>query len=163
MIKTVLTSLLNAIIFSLMLFPLALFGQNNPFANPRTGTPLIRSSVLPAEEAFALNTFIEAPDKLVLLWEIQEGYYLYQKSLSVTAPNGDVIDLGELPESRTVTDEFFGESKVYFDRLLHRIPLSSFSTTDNTVSFLLQYQGCAEDKYCYPMQIQEIEIRLPGQ
>jgi thiol:disulfide interchange protein DsbD len=152
--KTVLLSLL---IFS----PLALQAQDNPFSNPGIGTPLIRSSVLPAEEAFALTTFIEAPGTVVLLWEIEAGYYLYQKSLSVTDRNEALINLGELPAAATINDEYFGESKVYFERLLHRLPLDAFSRQDNTLSFTLHYQGCAQDRFCYPMQMNTVELKLP--
>lgn len=122
--------------------------------------PLVRSSVLPAEEAFALSTFIEAPDTVVLLWEIQEDYYLYRKSITANSTD-DVVDMGELPEGTTITDEFFGEVNVYFDRVFIRFPLSSLAMDHNTASFTLHYQGCAKDKYCYPMQSRMVELSLP--
>ena len=151
----------TALLFLLIFSSCTLQAQDNPFSNPGIGSALIRSSVLPAEEAFALNTFIEAPGTVVLLWEIEEGYYLYQKSLSVTDRNEALIDLGEFPAATTVSDEYFGESKVYFERLLHRLPLDAFSRQDNTLSFTLSYQGCAQDRFCYPMQMKTVELTLP--
>jgi thiol:disulfide interchange protein DsbD len=89
-------------------------------------TALVRSSVLPVEEAFAFSTFIEAPDTVVLLWEIQDGYYLYRDSISATYGQQHVTaDIGELPAGESHTDEFFGETEIYRDRLIHRFPLSA--------------------------------------
>lgn len=152
-------TVLNIFLVFLALSPLTSYSQNNPFANP-PGAALIRSSVLPHEEAFSQRTFIFAPDSVVLLWDIEEGYYLYRKSLAITDNNGSSIALGEFPESISITDEFFGESQVYFDRLELRLPLSAFRTSDNTLAFTLQYQGCAQDRYCYPMLSKEVEIQL---
>ena len=151
------TALLSWLLFS----SCAALAQDNPFSNPGIGNALIRSSILPAEEAFALNSFIEAPDTVVLLWEIEEGYYLYQKSLSVTDQNDELIELVDLPVTKTISDEFFGESKVYFERLLLRLPMASFSKHNNILSFTLSYQGCAQDRFCYPMQYQIVELGLP--
>ena len=44
-------------------------------------------SVLPADSAFALSAYIEAPNTLVLLWNIEDGYYLYRKSLNFIETN----------------------------------------------------------------------------
>ena len=151
------TTLLSLLIFS----SCALQAQDNPFSNPGAGTALIRSSILPAEEAFTLNSFIEAPGTVVLLWEIEEGYYLYQKSLSVTDQNDALIELGDLPVAATISDEFFGESKVYFERLLQRLPMDIFSQQNKILSFILSYQGCAEGRFCYPMQFKEVELSIP--
>ena len=122
--------------------------------------PEVRNSVLPTEEAFALSTFIEAPGTVVLLWEIKDGYYLYRNSLAATEA-GAMIALGELPAAITIEDEFFGNVEVYFDRLLHRFPLSALNVQNHSVTFELQYQGCAKDLYCYPMQHQTVTLSLP--
>ena len=143
------------------LIPVSLQAQDSGFGNQSARSPLIRGSILPAEEAFSLNTFIEAPDTVILLWEIRDGYYLYRKSIAASSSEGEAIKLGDLPIGETITDEFFGDVSVYHDRLLQRIPVASFPVDGNALVFTLQYQGCAEDKYCYPMQIKQVEITLP--
>ena len=130
-------------------------GQGNPFGNPGVGTALIRSSVMPADEAFVLSTFIEAPDTVVLLWEIEEGYYLYKKSIQIEDSEDRGIPIEDFPESESVTDEFFGESDVYFSRLLIRLPQSVMT---GMAPYTVYYQGCAKDRYCYPMQSQELSL-----
>ena len=143
-------------------FPVNSLAQQDSLLNSRSSSfPIVRSSILPAEEAFAVNTFIEAPDTVVLLWEIKQGYYLYQKSISVADNAGQVYSLPELPAGKVIEDEFFGEVEVYFDRLLIRFPLTTLAMENNSANFTLQYQGCAKDLYCYPLQITPITLTVP--
>jgi len=72
-----------------------------------------------------------------------------------------MVALGELPAAITIEDKFFGNVDVYFDRLLHRFPLSALKVQNHSVTFELQYQGCAKDLYCYPMQHQTVTLSLP--
>ena len=145
--------------FLLSFLPFSATAQNNdlgnPFGNPGVGTALIRSSVMPADEAFALSTFIEAPDTVVLLWEIEEGYYLYKKSIQIEDAEGRLIAIENFPESESVTDEFFGESDVYFSRLMIRLPQSAMT---GMAPYTVYYQGCAKDRYCYPTQEQPLML-----
>lgn len=156
-------SLTLTVLLAISTVSVCAYAQNSPFSNPGTQLPVARSTVLPVDEAFALQTFIEAPDTLVLLWDIREAHYLYRKSIMVTDPDGHDVDFGELPEGSTHTDEFFGDVKVYYDRLIHRFPLANLARDGNAVSFTVLYQGCAEDLYCYPVQEKEITLALWGQ
>ncbi len=143
-------------------FPLYSLAQQDSLLNSRTNSlPMVRSSILPAEQAFKLSTFIEAPGTVVLLWEIKEGYYLYQKSISVADNEGHVYSLPELPTGKVIEDEFFGEVEVYFDRLLIRFPLATLALESNAANFTLQYQGCAKDLYCYPLQMTPLTLTVP--
>jgi len=45
--------------------------------------------------------------------------------------------------------------------LLHRFQLSALNVQNHSVTFELQYQGCAKDLYCYPMQHQTVTLSLP--
>ncbi|MBT6043655.1 MAG: hypothetical protein HOH14_09185 [Gammaproteobacteria bacterium] len=159
--KLLLNSVLSIALAAGVTLCLPAAAQDSLLDSSSTKLPIIRSTVLPADEAFSMNAIIEAPDTLVLYWEIKEGYYLYRKSISASDTHGNSITIGELPTGAVHSDEFFGEVKVYFDRLLHRFPLTSLAMENNKVAFTLQYQGCAEDLYCYPMQKREIELTLP--
>ncbi len=145
-----------------MSLPVPSLAQQSSLLDSRSSSfPKVRSSILPAEEAFALSAFIEAPDTAVLLWEIKQGYYLYQKSIRLVNNAGEIYSLPELPSGKVIEDEFFGEVEVYFDRLLIRFPLASLSEENNVANFTLQYQGCAKDLYCYPLQMTPVELTLP--
>ncbi|MBN4053964.1 protein-disulfide reductase DsbD N-terminal domain-containing protein [Haliea sp. AH-315-K21] len=116
-------------------------------------------SVLPADSAFALSAYIEAPNTLVLLWEIEDGYYLYRKSLNFIETNNNSLENPVIPMGIQTEDEFFGEVEVYYQRLLIRIPFDS-SKVGNNISLQLNYQGCAEASYCYPMQFKELNLEI---
>ncbi len=147
-------ALLRLLIFTLLL-PLHSAGQpnslENPFKNTGIGTSLISSRVMPADQAFDFSAFIEAPNTVVLLWEIADGYYLYRKSIALKDAEGELIAITDYPEGETVTDEFFGESEVYLSRLLLHLPQKKLSGTS---PFSIYYQGCAKDRYCYLCTVQ---------
>ena len=122
--------------------------------------PLIEG-ILPPETAFSLSTFIDADNNAMLLWEISPAHYLYRDKLHVSTTEDRELKLA-FPEAAIVTDEFFGESAVYFDRLLLTIPVGDLiSSGQKVIDLELQYQGCAEDRYCYPPQRRFISIELP--
>ena len=127
-----------------------------------SATPLRRNSdVLPVDEAFAFNAIVEAGDSIVLMWEIREGYYHYQKSLGVELADGTGL-APALPEAEDKTDEFFGDVKVYHERLLLRVPLEAVQPdAAGNVALLVSYQGCAEERYCYPPAQKQLTLTLP--
>ena len=125
-------------------------------------TPPLASQAKPADEAFALTTAVEADGDLMLVWEIQPAFYLYRKSLKLEHAGVDLLPALELPEAEQVTDEFFGESEVYFERLLARLPAAALNATaGTTLELQLTYQGCLEDIYCYPPQYKTVSVSLP--
>lgn len=120
------------------------------------------SSTLPADSAFALNAFIELPNTIVLMWDIQDGYYLYRKSLDFTEINSTLTQAPLIPESVQITDEFFGEVEVYYERLLLRVPFQhSEIESSQVIELRISYQGCAEAGYCYPMQRKVVSLEIP--
>ncbi len=146
----------------------ALFGADLPLpaSSPLLNTaPALQDSgtnaVLPANVAFPLTALVETDGSITLLWELAPHYYLYRKSLAVTKPDGAALML-ELPEPTTITDEFFGEVAVYYERLRVSVPATELAAAPgNTVVLQLEYQGCVEDQYCYPLQQKTLSIQLP--
>lgn len=132
--------------------------DTRPAALPRASA----GGALPADEAFALNTVVEADGDVILVWEMPPSYYLYRKSLRIEQAERDLLPALELPEGTHVTDEFFGESEVYFERLLARLPAAALDAEPGaTLELQLSYQGCREDVYCYPPQQKLISVTLP--
>lgn len=116
-------------------------------------------SVLPADSAFSLSAYIEAPNTLVLRWDIEAGYYLYRKSLNFIEISNNSLQSPVIPMGVYTEDEFFGEVEVYYQQLLIRIPFDS-ALVGNNISLQLNYQGCAEASYCYPMQYKELNLEI---
>ena len=117
---------------------------------------------MPADEAFAFNAVVEADGDIVLTWEMPPSYYLYRKSLKLEHAGADLLPALELPEATVVTDEFFGESAVYFSRLLARLPGTALEAESGaTIELELTWQGCLQDTYCYPPQHKSVSVTLP--
>lgn len=133
----------------------ALLNNNSPGS---LSTSAIQS-VLPADSAFALSAYIEAPNTLVLRWEIEDGYYLYRKSLGFIETGNNALSSPVIPAGIQTEDDFFGAVEVYYEQLLVRIPFDP-DTVGNNISLQLNYQGCAEDNYCYPMQFKELNLEI---
>ena len=126
--------------------------------NPSLSTSAIQS-VLPADSAFSLSAYIEAPSTLVLLWEIEDGYYMYRKSLNFIELKNTSLENPVIPAGIQTEDDFFGKVEVYYQRLLIRIPFDPSKVGEN-ISLQLNYQGCAKANYCYPMQFKELNLEI---
>ncbi|BDR16831.1 MULTISPECIES: protein-disulfide reductase DsbD [Vibrio] len=149
-------ALLSVLLLGLITFStpsLALFGkdqftnsQNNSFGSSS-------DNFVPVDQAFPFN-FYQQDDKLMLDWQVRDGYYLYQERLSVSGEN---ISLGELQMENGTPhkDEFFGDVHIYTTPLFVNIPMSNWQEGARVI---VQYQGCAKAGFCYPPETREIPI-----
>lgn len=109
------------------------------------------------EEAFELHSPLWDGKDLILRWDIAPGCYLYRDKLSVesTTPQGYALGSAQLPAGETLRDAHFGEVMVYRDSVQMRFrPVSGKPPT----SLRVRFQGCAEDKVCYPLQTRVIAL-----
>jgi len=119
--------------------------------------PLQASTVLPAEDAFRLTTLV-AGGSLRLTWQIAADHYLYRDKFALAPISGQPLALA-LPEAVQLTDEFFGETSVYFDSVQLAVPLEVLSAADREAGFVtVRFQGCAKELYCYPPQQLQIPL-----
>lgn len=112
---------------------------------------------LPVDDAFQFD-FTQQGNKLVVQFDIAEGYYLYKKQFKTVTKNATV---GEpvFPPAEQIEDEFFGISDVFFDRVAFTYPIES-SVKDGVVK--LRYQGCASAGLCYPPTTKVIYLNAVG-
>ncbi|EPE2682514.1 protein-disulfide reductase DsbD [Vibrio alginolyticus] len=149
-------ALLSVLLLGLITFStpsLALFGkdqfnnsQNNSFGSSS-------DSFVPVDQAFPFN-FYQQDDKLMLDWQVRDGYYLYQERLSVA---GEKVSLGELQmeDGTPHKDEFFGDVHIYTQPLFVNVPMHDWQDGARVV---VQYQGCAKAGFCYPPETRVIPI-----
>tara|TARA_R110002111_G_scaffold49486_2_gene87216 strand:- start:1280 stop:1690 length:411 start_codon:yes stop_codon:yes gene_type:complete len=112
------------------------FGQHNALDEP---------VILPVDEAFHLSVVSES-GQLVLLWQIQPGYYLYRDKIRVKGSKR--LKTPALPPGLEKTDEYFGRVEVYYESLEVNLPRKA----DEKETFQVEYQGCADAGICYPPQ-----------
>ena len=100
---------------------------------------------LKVEEAFGFS-FEQKDGKLIINWDIEDGYYLYKKQFKTVVKNGQLSD-AVYPASTQIEDEFFGLSDVFFDDMAVEYKIIN-AKQDAVVK--LRYQGCATAGLCYP-------------
>ena len=112
---------------------------------------------LPVEEAFVFTSWLQG-GRLVVHWDMPEGYYLYRHRLEVRA--GEGIALGEpaIPRGERKTDAYFGESEVHYGSVEVAVPVLE---SPAIVTARITYQGCADTGFCYPPQERAVAHEAP--
>jgi thiol:disulfide interchange protein DsbD len=144
-------ALLSVLLLGLITFSapsMALFGndQNNAFGSSN-------DSFVPVDQAFPFN-YYQQDGKLMLDWQVRDGYYLYQERLSVAGENVALGDL-QMEEGTPHKDEFFGDVHIYTQPLFVNVPMHNWQDGARVV---VQYQGCAKAGFCYPPETRVIPI-----
>lgn len=106
---------------------------------------------LPVEEAFQYDVQEHSDGGIRLSWRIAPDYYLYRKRIEVQGQNGELEEV-IYPAGVTISDEFFGESEVYYDSA------DLIISPGNAEVLKLSWQGCAEAGLCYPPQNATINL-----
>jgi thiol:disulfide interchange protein DsbD len=121
-----------------------------------TGDPL------PQSQAFIPSISTPDPFTLEVRWDIEPGYYLYRDSFTFANPD-EQIQLGkpQLPQGVMEMDAEFGETEVYYDVVVIRIPLSRSSPDPLVIELAMDYQGCKKDSICYPPASITLPVDLP--
>lgn len=137
-------------------FLLSLLVFSQSWANNTTLDSLLKPAqpaFLPVEQAFKLD-FDQQGSRLFVGWDIEAGYYLYKHKLEFVG-KGVTVHVPELAQGKTIEDEFFGKTEVYFNHASVVLKLSNVSA-DSIVK--VRYQGCAEAGLCYPPEVFTIEL-----
>ncbi|MBB3140116.1 protein-disulfide reductase DsbD [Halomonas organivorans] len=103
---------------------------------------------LPVEQAFQPSAWHDG-DTLSIGFENADGYYLYRHRFSVES-DAKGITLGEprLPPGEAKSDEFLGDVRVFYDRVVFTVPIEG--QPQGPLSLTLGFQGCADAGLCYP-------------
>ncbi|HCZ9287262.1 TPA: protein-disulfide reductase DsbD [Vibrio alginolyticus] len=149
-------ALLSVLLLGLITFStpsLALFGKDQFNSSQNNNFGSSSDSFVPVDQAFPFN-FYQQDDKLMLDWQVRDGYYLYQERLSVA---GEKVSLGELQmeDGTPHKDEFFGDVHIYTQPLFVNVPMHDWQDGARVV---VQYQGCAKAGFCYPPETRVIPI-----
>ena len=94
-----------------------------------------------------------------IAFQIAPNYYLYKNKIRVV-PENPFIKMGsiELPKGIIKTDQWFGESEVYYNELFGRVSFSRSATSYKNIGFYIEYQGCLENEICLPPEMKLIDV-----
>ncbi|HCH25160.1 MAG TPA: protein-disulfide reductase DsbD [Oceanospirillaceae bacterium] len=110
---------------------------------------------LPPEKAFAIGSQ-QVDGKLAVVWNVADGYYLYQDKISVTLAGTDITSGVELPKAKLKDDPLFGSTYVYYGQLSAMLNLPQATAGE---ILTVGYQGCWEGGVCYPPQTHDIALQ----
>ncbi len=118
----------------------------------RPGSGTADDDFLDPDVAFRVDLLAEAPDRVRIHWNIEDGYYLYRDKITIRLQEGEDVTLlpFTLPEGKTKHDEFFGDVQVLYHEVDVIVPLQRSATDPADISLQVGYQGCAEAGICYP-------------
>jgi thiol:disulfide interchange protein DsbD len=108
------------------------------------------ADLLPPDQAFQFTYKVKKADKLLLSWDIADGYYLYrQKFKFVSLTTG--IKVGELsfPAGQTKDDATFGKVEIFREHLEVEVLVQRQDTKLDKLTLEVTFQGCAEIGVCY--------------
>ena len=116
---------------------------------------------LPPDDAFRLGAFADGPERVRLVWQIADGYYLYKSRISVLTQSAN-MQLGRLslPRGSFKTDEYFGKQEIYQRELVGELPIARAAGDATDLQLDVTYQGCAEAGLCYPPMTKTLHVDL---
>ena len=118
--------------------------------------------LLEPERAFAFSVQALDDRTLEARFAIADGYYLYRDKLKIQRrAAGRWPPPRCCPPGKIKDDEFFGRVETYRGRLAVRLSLDS-GAPGRKVTVRAESQGCADVGVCYPPQVQNVTLTLPG-
>ncbi|MEL6870897.1 MAG: protein-disulfide reductase DsbD [Pseudomonadota bacterium] len=127
------------------------------------GSASASNDFLPPDEAFQPIITNVAGNELEIGWQIAPGYYLYKSEFAASFDDSTITTGNlQLPTGKPKTDEYFGETEVFYDSVFATVDLARANAEPTTAVLTLTYQGCAEDGICYPVIERTFDISLPA-
>jgi len=112
-----------------------------------------KSEFLNVDEAFKLTTEI-VDEEIIVKFEIADEYYLYRSRFYFDAKGAKLSD-AYIPDGKKKVDDYLGDVEVYHHNLEISIP---FVAQQKDVTFIIEYQGCAEAGLCYPPEEKKFSL-----
>lgn len=116
------------------------------------------ADLLAPDQAFAVSASRHNDRLLRVEWNIADGYYLYKKRFQFSTDTPGIrLGAAVYPLALVKTDKFFGETKIYRDRVAIDIP---FEGDAAKLTLTALSQGCADVGVCYPPHKQTVTLTL---
>ncbi|HSC68521.1 MAG TPA: protein-disulfide reductase DsbD [Cellvibrio sp.] len=126
--------------------------KDDPFAKSsntlNTSVLGVQDEFLPVAEAFKPSYTIDQ-GKLVLQWQIADGYYLYEERFKFRPDEGIQIAPTYTPGKMKYDELFERETMVHYHSVSVSFDLAGITSPFN---IKVEYQGCADAGLCYPPQ-----------
>ena len=132
-------------------FPFSLYADsltNSSFKEILKGP----QDILPADQSFKFSAF-QKEDRIILIWELKENCFLYKDKFSISTIPLESLDINTVELPLMISDEYFGEVEVFYNKVT-----KSFVRNPLTRKISVEYQGCNEKGFCYPVIKKQLTI-----
>src|SRR6185312_11386845 len=120
------------------------------------------NDVLPPDQAFRFAAFPDGPDRVRLVWQIADDYYLYRSRIKIaTTSNRAQLGAPQMPAGEIKQDDYFGKQEIYHHQLAASVPVARAAGSALELPLSVTYQGCGRG-ICYPPIVKSVSINLPG-
>ena len=118
------------------------------------------AEILHPDQAFLLSARLDANNIIQTNILLAQDIYLYRDKIKLALVSGDGHAIGPIsvPHGKMKDDEFFGPTEVIYEQLNLAIPLISDANASNRIQLSYSYQGCVEDRICYPPITKYLDI-----
>ncbi len=108
------------------------------------------AELLPPDQAFEFTSKVKKVDKLLLNWDIADGYYLYRNKFKfVSVTPGIKVGEQSFPANQTKEDATFGKVEIFRDHLEVEILIQRLDSKLKKLILEVTFQGCADVGVCY--------------
>ena len=116
--------------------------------------------ILHPDEAFILLAKLDANNIIQTNILLADHIYLYRDKIQIALVDGDGHSLGAIsvPRGKKKNDEFLGPTEVIYDQVNVSIPLISQANASSKLVLSYKYQGCVEERICYPPITKYLDI-----
>ena len=109
---------------------------------------------LQVKDAFPYHLSIIDPINYQATWQLAPGHYLYGHAFEfrmIQGQNNLELPLEfELPMGVNKKDQFFGDVLAFYDNISISLTLPAVPLPEARI--IIEYQGCADWGFCYPLQ-----------
>ena len=121
-----------------------------------------KNEFLPVQEAFQFSFNPKESNQVELIWDIADGYYLYQHQFKVIdkSEQPSQIRFAPLAQGKKKNDPYFGEVVVYRDQFKAQLIYDDNLPIGTLIKAIVKFQGCADKGLCYPPQSLPIDITV---
>lgn len=118
--------------------------------------------ILSSDQAFQWTAQIKEGDRILISWNIADGYYLYRKNSKFISATPDISVATPLLPIAEIKKNYLGENvQIYRNHIEIEIPFQRHNSTVDKLNLEIIYQGCADSGVCYMPDRKTILLELP--
>ena len=121
------------------------------------------AGALPEAQAFVYEAIAIDSMTILVRFTVAPDYYLYRHTIDFSVPESELrVARVDLPDAVAISDEFFGDTRVYYDQIEIPVRLERPAGPARSIELVADFQGCLTDGICYPPMTRAVMVELPA-